>query len=234
MHFTARENSRAKGLHLSGSLLDKHRFLLFCFLIGTSIERQHCNNGVNNSCKRNCIEARCTQICNNDNYKCNLVCNRNDCTQICNSNTCHLDCKGTTCNQTCNANVKFCYMKCNSSKCVQICNAKNCDLVIIRFEQAKLASQTCNDGKGTCCQTCNDQWCKHNCNRRECIYPCQNKFDRSKCVQSGIALPINITETEGNVFLATNIKWYGKKSAILILKLANQRWLFQVMLFRYF
>ena len=46
MHFTLRENSRAKGLHLSGSLLDKHRFLLFCFLIGTSIERQHWKRNV--------------------------------------------------------------------------------------------------------------------------------------------------------------------------------------------
>ena len=36
--------------------------------------------------------------------------------------------------------------------------------------------------------------CKHNCIRKEplCIYPCQNNFDRSKCVQSGTALPINI------------------------------------------
>ena len=74
------------------------------------------------------------------------------------------------------------------------------DLVTIRLEQAKLlirlamtelvlaVRHAATNVNIIACR------CKHNCIRKEplCIYPCQNNFDRSKCIQSGTALPINI------------------------------------------
>ena len=74
------------------------------------------------------------------------------------------------------------------------------DLVTIRLEQAKIlirlamtelvlaVRHAATNVNIIACR------CQHNCIQKEplCIYPCQNNFDRSKCIQSGTALRINI------------------------------------------